>query len=125
MSNLLLTRNDDWRLNSSFFQNYDWISIARYGAVGSFVLSPGTLQESSSLKLPSLHSFFKKVFSSLVLYAWYRWLDGRFPARTGIVIAKKVLLDSAVLGMPLYSSFYLGERHFYRPELGEVTLGTS
>ena len=67
----------------------------------------------------------KKVLSSLVLYAWYRWLDGRFPARTGIVIAKKVLLDSAVLGMPLYSSFYLGERHFYRPELGEVTLGTS
>ena len=76
MSNLLLTRNDDWRLNSSFFQNYDWISIARYGAVGSFVLSPGTLQESSSLKLPSLHSFFKKspfFFSFVRLVPVARW----------------------------------------------------
>lgn len=25
----------------SLLQDYDWISIARYGTVGSFVLSPG------------------------------------------------------------------------------------
>jgi hypothetical protein len=60
--------------------------VARYTFVGSFVLSP-------------------------VLYAWYKWLDTRFPAKTGKVVFKKVILDSAVLGMPLYSAFYLG-KHF-------------
>ena len=45
----------------------------------------------------------------LVLFVWYKWLDTKFPAKTGRVIAKKVIVDSAVLGMPLYSAFYLGE----------------
>jgi hypothetical protein len=45
----------------------------------------------------------------LVLFVWYKWLDTKFPAKTGRVIAKKVIVDSAVLGMPLYSAFYLGK----------------
>ena len=70
------------------FQSYNWNSVARYTFIGSFVLSP-------------------------VLYVWYKWLDTRFPAKTGKVIFKKVILDSAALGMPLYSAFYLGKQSYF------------
>ncbi len=80
--------------------NLNWFSHTNFYAYVNF--APDYIHISHFRSFPPL-------FLLLVLFVWYKWLDTKFPAKTGRVIAKKVIVDSAVLGMPLYSAFYLGE----------------
>jgi len=45
---------------------------------------------------------------SPTLYFWYRFLDTRYPGAAWRPIFTKLLLDSTVASVPLYSAFYIG-----------------
>ncbi|XP_046398400.1 mpv17-like protein isoform X1 [Ischnura elegans] len=42
-----------------------------------------------------------------VLYAWYKWLDGRYVGTAAKTVVKKLLLDQFVLTPPLLVVFYV------------------
>lgn len=74
----------------NFFQpQYDISAVSRYGVIGSGFMAP-------------------------VLYGWYRALDSYYPGRRWRIVVKKLILDSTILSIPLYSIFFLGEYLGYR-----------
>ena len=44
----------------------------------------------------------------VILFQWYKWLDGRYLGMTGAkIIVKKLLLDQFVISPPILTIFYL------------------
>jgi Mpv17-like protein len=64
-------------------QDIDRKALGRYAIMGTFILSPG-------------------------LYAWYKWLDGKFVGTTKRIVFKKLMLDQFLMTPPLLATFFIG-----------------